>query len=63
MNVGRGPALGINGQLRIAGPSGATKPGEPAICDAGGSIDLLFGETWPDGGLGGAFFTVAIAPV
>lgn len=41
-NVGRGPALGVNGQLRIAGPSGATKPGAPAICEVGAIIDLFF---------------------
>lgn len=41
-NVGRGPALGVNGQLRINGPSGAVIPGQPSICVEGGSIDLYF---------------------
>ncbi len=41
-NVGRGPALGVGGQLRIDGPSGAVIPGQPSICVEGGGIDLLF---------------------
>jgi hypothetical protein len=41
-NVGRGPALGVNGQLRIDGPSGAVVPGQPSICVEGGDIDLFF---------------------
>ena len=41
-NVGRGPALGVNGQLRIDGPSGAVIPGQPSICVEGGGIDLFF---------------------
>lgn len=41
-NVGRGPALGVNGQLRINGPSGAVIPGQPSICVEGGGIDLFF---------------------
>lgn len=41
-NVGRGPALGINGQLRIAGPSGATRPGAPSICEVGDTIEIIF---------------------
>lgn len=40
-NVGRGPALGVGGQLRIAGPSGAAKPRQPNIC--------LPGEIWSYG--------------
>jgi hypothetical protein len=41
-NVGRGPALGINGQLRIAGPNGATQPGAPSICEVGDTIEIVF---------------------
>jgi hypothetical protein len=41
-NAGRGPALGVGGQLRIDGPSGAVIPGQPSICVEGGGIDLLF---------------------
>jgi hypothetical protein len=42
-NVGRGPALGVGGQLRIAGPSGAAKPGQPNICLPGEILELRFG--------------------
>jgi hypothetical protein len=41
-NVGRGPALGVGGQLRIDGPSGAVIPGQPNICVEGDGIDLFF---------------------
>lgn len=41
-NVGRGPALGVGGELRIGGPSGAVIPGQPSICVEGGGIDLIF---------------------
>jgi hypothetical protein len=42
-NVGRGPALGVGGQLRISGPSGATIPGQPDICLPGEVLELRFG--------------------
>jgi hypothetical protein len=44
-NVGRGPALGVNGQLRIAGPSGAVIPGQPSTCLPGETLQLRFGVT------------------
>jgi hypothetical protein len=40
--VGRGPALGVGGELRIGGPSGAAILGQPSICVEGGAIDLRF---------------------
>lgn len=50
-NVGRGPALGVGGQLRIEGPSGAAVSNQPSICVAGGWIDLRF-SIHGDHGLG-----------
>ena len=41
-NVGRGPALGVGGQLRIAGPSGATIPGQPNVCLPDEILELRF---------------------
>jgi hypothetical protein len=41
-NVGRGPALGVGGQLRIAGPSGAVIPGQPNICLPDEIMELRF---------------------
>jgi hypothetical protein len=41
-NVGRGPALGIGGQLRIAGPSGAVIPGQPNVCLPDEILELRF---------------------
>ncbi len=42
-NVGRGPALGVNGELRIAGPSGAVIPGQENVCLPGDTMPLRFG--------------------
>src|SRR5690348_10396333 len=42
-NVGRGPALGVNGQLRISGPSGAVIPGQPNLCLEDEVLELRFG--------------------
>lgn len=41
-NVGRGPALGVHGQLRISGPSGATTPGAPGVVLPGDTLELCF---------------------
>lgn len=41
-NVGRGPALGVGGQLRISGPSGGTVPGESDICLPDQVMELRF---------------------
>lgn len=50
-NVGRGPALGVGGQLRISGPSGAAIPGQPNICLPGDVLELRFGvnDKYPRG--------------
>jgi hypothetical protein len=41
-NVGRGPALGIHGELRIKGPSGGVIPGQPNVCLPGEKLPLRF---------------------
>ena len=41
-NVGRGPALGIYGELRIKGPSGGVIPGQPNVCLPGEKLPLRF---------------------
>lgn len=41
-NVGQGPALGVNGQLRIKGPTGATIPGDPNVILVGEVLELRF---------------------
>lgn len=41
-NVGRGPALGVHGQLRSGGPKGATFPGSPDTVLPGEVLELRF---------------------
>lgn len=41
-NVGRGPALGVHGQLRSGGPKGATFPGSPDRVLPGEVLELRF---------------------
>lgn len=41
-NVGRGPALGVSGELRISGPSGAVIPGQADICLVDDILALRF---------------------
>jgi hypothetical protein len=41
-NVGRGPALGVNGELRSGGPRGSTVPGRATIVTPGDQLELRF---------------------
>jgi hypothetical protein len=41
-NVGQGPALGVGGQLRIKGPTGAVIPGSPSTALVDDVLELRF---------------------